>query len=929
MSTSTEIDLRSASFWRSPLGISVAIGLSVNLLLIAAWFWSRGGQGIDVRVEAAGDRYTAWVDGKQIASGQFASPPGEMFFSVQIESTEALPSLPTPRGIDYIRVTDSQSGDVVISEEFSTVPDPAVWTTGRGSFVIADGHAGSLRSPSILNANAPLPANFRADLHFDNVTDITLNLSSTNATDTRATLAFRPFRHYDGQFSIANTGDETDTKPFRVELNQSGTIKSQVAMVLSFIPAIYGLIAGALIVVFALQFLPLPTVASERPQSSRLKRVTVALPAAAAATIACAAFGVTLWLMLDYNSGIPHVPDEVSYLFQAKVLASGRFTVPSSPVPESFDFFHPPLIINYKGDWFSIYPFGHTIMLSIGEVFGAPWIMPPLIGAITIGAVFATGRAVWNTRTGLLAAALFALSPFFLMTASNYMSHGTAAMYISLSLLFIAVRDRRPLLFPAFSGVFFGLLYNTRPLTAFSLIPAFALIFLVLLIQRRADWRNELRSQSAWAAGALLLLALSGLYNWGTTGDPFLTGYSASGDVSEVIGFGGKHSAAIGIQNEQVQVTMLMLVLHNWPLWIGLALVFLPFALGTRLLWDWFLLFAAFLVTAVYTLYEAPGIMHGPRYWYEALPFLMLLSARGADLLATTLTAVSAEGRKAAFGIDRRATWAGVAVVYIFVLSFAVIGSRDWLAGDGGDWVVDKMPARAKDLRGFNGANDGAIKAVEEANLQDALVLASASTSWQSYGTLFWKNSPDLDTSIVYARDLPAKNAALFALYPNRRVYYSDYAQGILVPYGWTVDADLIYDLEDVPVAGAIPTPTIVPTPTPDPLAQTRRDGERIAHLEEIASALDEYFERNGRYPPAENIQTLCVYSFDSGCALKDVLDPLPTDPSPGRAYWLNSDGLTFYFVVARMETPPPPSDCPPLPGDFGDPSQYYCLASP
>lgn len=100
------------------------------------------------------------------------------------------------------------------------------------------------------------------------------------------------------------------------------------------------------------------------------------------------------------------------------------------------------------------------------------------------------------------------------------------------------------------------------------------------------------------------------------------------------------------------------------------------------------------------------------------------------------------------------------------------------------------------------------------------------------------------------------------------------------------------------------PSPTPGPTATPDP-AGGSRDLERLIDLTAVEQALDEYREENGSYPSTDgNIQTLCAFTeFDRGCALLDVLDPLPSDPrgDPGsNGYWYTSDGTSFVVYAQR-----------------------------
>jgi 4-amino-4-deoxy-L-arabinose transferase-like glycosyltransferase len=132
-------------------------------------------------------------------------------------------------------------------------------------------------------------------------------------------------------------------------------------------------------------------------------------------------------------------------------------------------------------------------------------------------------------RIGLIAAALLVTSPFFLMNAANFMSHNTAMLYLLASLVCLLHRERRPVLFGALAGVAFGLLFNTRPLTAPSLVPAFGVLLMVPLVER-ARRREGAVTAAAFVCGGLVMLGAYLLYNYGTTGEFLSSGYQSSGD---------------------------------------------------------------------------------------------------------------------------------------------------------------------------------------------------------------------------------------------------------------------------------------------------------------------------------------------------------------------------------------------------------------
>ena len=417
--------------------------------------------------------------------------------------------------------------------------------------------------------------------------------------------------------------------------------------------------------------------------------------------------------------------------------------------------------------------------------------------------IFAIGRKVYHVRVGLLAALLLATSPFFLMAASNFMAHNTAVFYLLGSLLFLAFIDRRPVLYGLFAGLLFGLAFNTRALTTTALILPFGL-YLVAVAIPSGRRLIGLRQIGAFALGGLIMLGAYWLYNLGTTGDAFTNGYQAASDsgigastLGQRIGFGERHSLAVGLQNEQTQLSFLLLVLNGWPRYIGLMFVLLPFMLGTRHRWDWFLLLCAASVMGAWTFFEGDGLMHGPRYWYEATPFLMLLGARGAERTAGLLADGAAWLGRALGGAEGRPMWAGLLMVYGLVGALIVLSMNGWLLGNQDGWNEVHVPDRAADLRGFNFADDRLVKLVEDADLDNALVLVERCPNWWCYGTVFWMNSPTMDGDVVFARDLEERRQELFRAYPERKVYQGTYTNPSLRAFGATT----ILGAEDSPAA--------------------------------------------------------------------------------------------------------------------------------
>jgi 4-amino-4-deoxy-L-arabinose transferase-like glycosyltransferase len=902
------------------LTAGLAIALAVNVLLGAAYLWSRGGQTTHVSMEARGTTFNVTVDGHETSASTFEAPPAGAV-SIGVDDTTDVPSLPEPRGIDRVTITDLSSGDVLVDDDFSSFPGTHGWTVTRGTPLLEGGVLGT-SSPEGLAIRLPDEdlGDVRIDVTYRNITGGHLSARIT-ATGSQVNYDFRPFRHLDGRLYFRDAGQEKASVAHPVlQSDRSELLQSMTAMVLEPYPWLLIVTPIFFLVTFAAGFVPIP----DRRGPAFLER---AAPWAAVAALTAALFGVTLYLDYSFGSHMPHVPDETSYIFQAKVFASGNLWVDPPPVPESFELGDPPLIIEHDGKWASLYPFGHPLALALGEVFGAFWIVPPLLGAATVMLLFATGRNLYGPGVGLLAALIFAVSPFVLMTASNFMSHNTAAFYLAASLFLVTLRPAaagRQLAYGALAGACFMMIFSTRQLTGVAFAPAFGVLLATGLVEH--DLRAaRARQLAGFVAGAAILLLAYFVYRWLTAGDAFAVDPVQGG--KDKLGFSGAHSVAAGIANAQTLAAYLVLVLDNAPIATGLVLAALPFIFGTRSRWDWFAAIATLSLMTAYVFYFYHGLMHGPRFWYEAMPLLALLTARGADVAAGVVAAWSRYVH-ARLGRTHGAPWAPFSLTYGVVIALVVLGGQNWLMGGGRGWFSDYVPAEAGNLKGFNGVDDRTTRRLEDAGIERGLVLVDECPQWWCFGSVVWRNNVSFDGDLVFARNLPDSNPDLFAHYPDRPVYTADYFASALRAFGST---EQIFDPPSAtraPIAGEIPRPTPEPTRTPDLQAARRRDEQRLRDLALVAEMLTRYREAHGAYPTSVNVQSLCVYPNDAGCLLEELGDPVPRDPDPGRQYSYWSRSGSAYVLFAQLEEIAPPASCPPDLPDGVDREGLYCLAS-
>jgi hypothetical protein len=128
----------------------------------------------------------------------------------------------------------------------------------------------------------------------------------------------------------------------------------------------------------------------------------------------------SVYVAFQVFDAVPHLEDEIAYVWQAEALAKGKLTIPSPPEPKSFLV---PFVIDHEGQRFGKYPIGWPAVLAPGVLLGARWLVNPLLAGLGIWLTYLLGRRVFGEIVGLIAAGLTLISPFFLLNSGSLLSH--------------------------------------------------------------------------------------------------------------------------------------------------------------------------------------------------------------------------------------------------------------------------------------------------------------------------------------------------------------------------------------------------------------------------------------------------------------------------------------------------------------------------
>jgi Dolichyl-phosphate-mannose-protein mannosyltransferase len=492
-----------------------------------------------------------------------------------------------------------------------------------------------------------------------------------------------------------------------------------------------------------------------------------------AGAICFAAVLAAVAVCLGPLEGIPHVQDDVAYLWQAKVFALGRAWAPAPPQP---DFFEQGFILITDGRWFSKYPPGWPLMLAPGVWAGLPWLINPLCAGLALAFVFATGRRLYGAAAGLVAAALGLASPFLLFMSGSYMSHPATMLCVAAALYcFVRLQQGGGLRPAVGAGFALGWAFISREATAVGVAAPFVVWAVCdLLAAGRASLRRppgggplraRLARYGAMALGGVPPLVALGVVNQAQLGSPFRLAQELVGSYDQLgfgVGFGPEelgHSPALGLYNALVYLRTLDGALFGWPALFTLAPLILALVAAWRgpwrlARWDLFLLGGFLGLVAVYFAWWSATTIYGPRYWYEALPFLLLLSGRGITALGPAVGAAVGRTTDARIG-----AWAvGLPVGLLVVFNLA-----------------QSMPQQVAQHVGYNDVSASTLRRAEAAGLDHALVFVALDRGFirRDFGKVFFADDPLLGGPIVYVRDLGAdQNRALLPAFPDRRPYY-------------------------------------------------------------------------------------------------------------------------------------------------------------
>ncbi|MEO7457911.1 MAG: glycosyltransferase family 39 protein, partial [Gemmatimonadaceae bacterium] len=364
----------------------------------------------------------------------------------------------------------------------------------------------------------------------------------------------------------------------------------------------------------------------------------------------------------------PAVGDEFSQRFQALLLAHGRLT---AATPDPVQFFSTNETLTLGGKWFAQFPMGGPVLLALGVLAGVPWLVNPLLGAVSIAAIYDFVRSTTDELTARVAALLAALCPTLFFMAGTQMNHtGTLALlWVALAALarwHVAESRRTSVGLAAVIGACVGVAAAIRPFDAFvvaALIGGFQ-----LAVSRAHAWRT--RSIVTECIAGAIPVALLLVANTMTTGSPFAFAYDVLNGPEHRPGFhatplGFDHTPRRGLYMASAYLMKLDVALFAWPVPAMLLVVITLLVLRRASVWDRFCAALVVIFLAGYAAYWSESYFLGPRFLFIAAPVFVMYTARLAP------------------AIRERVSWPWMRAGSLLVVPLMLVAS--WLVPVGGE----------------------------------------------------------------------------------------------------------------------------------------------------------------------------------------------------------------------------------------------------
>jgi hypothetical protein len=321
----------------------------------------------------------------------------------------------------------------------------------------------------------------------------------------------------------------------------------------------------------------------------------------------------------------PLLEDNKIFYDHAKAISQGNLFVTHVKTSGFF-------ILHKPHGWYSVFPPGYLFALAAALYVNIPYLLNPILGFLSALYFLNICRTLDSKRSGrgTLAFILFVTSPWVIVMFSEYSNGAMSMLAYLISVRHLIDSEANRTARGLSLGAAYALFGLVRPFTA---LGAFIFSVPVVLIGKnlRFSWRVFIPA----ALIALFGLALFLYYNFITNGDPLVSGYELKFGKSHNPGFGitptgGYHTLYKGIWHVVTEVKQMQIIAHGWFIPSFAFLFFGIYSIiksrDARLS---LITLSGLGVILIHIFYWGEDQFFGPRFFFESMPALCLLTSWG------------------------------------------------------------------------------------------------------------------------------------------------------------------------------------------------------------------------------------------------------------------------------------------------------------
>jgi hypothetical protein len=455
------------------------------------------------------------------------------------------------------------------------------------------------------------------------------------------------------------------------------------------------------------------------------------------------------FIFIKVFKAMPGFGDEMNYLIQAKIFASGKIFVKEPANPEFFRVSWMDIFGN-DGKLWNFHPIGNSIILAIGQIIKVPWITVPVVGGLILLTQYLIAKKLFNNQMpAVFHVIIVATSHYFLSLASSYMAHTPSLLFISLFYLFviklIKEKKQKNLIFAA---VTLGFAFIIRPLSAVlaAIIPLFAVVIFILK-QRKINYY--------YLAGSLLIGLLIAstifMYTYLVSGRWTLPYFVKGPEKDQTLSVRWEKSRDFKLSNLYRNANEFQNRVHSFGYVVNYVFFLIPLLTIMKNKKKWWVISAYmtfFLYLVIHSFLHWYGWKWEPRTIYDISFLFFLLTTHGLWIV---------------YQIIKKIQVLKYGAVTALILSLIYVGKID-------------LPRRFSiEYKNYNFQPIGVKEAIIKNKISNAIIFFANEYVFAPYTP---ENKLTFDGDIIYAIDQGAQNnCRLINKFQGRKIYYSPDAQ--------------------------------------------------------------------------------------------------------------------------------------------------------